>query len=106
MASTLSNNDTDFEARWASAVKLAALPQDDWKPAEATEMPAYLMPQQMLEWLEEVADVCSQESLIDDARHGAFIRSIREQSSLFSAIDPDALKSILISIQTAETEKD
>lgn len=104
MASLSTINESEFEARWKDAMSVAALPRVNLSPDDPTEFPEYLLPQRILEWLKEVADVCSQEGLIDDKQHGALICNVREQSSLFSRIDQNALKAIVARIDTARTD--
>ena len=106
MASISTINETEFEARWKDAITLAASPQVSLPTEDPTEFPDYLLPQRILDWLKEVADACSQEGLIDDKQHGVLICNVREQSSLFSRIDQDALKAIIARIEAVEADAD
>ncbi len=104
MASISTINESEFETRWKDAMSLAALPQVDLSAEDPTELPEYLLPQRILDWLREVADACAQEGLFDDKQYWVLICNTREQSSLFSRIDQDALKAIVARIDAARTD--
>ncbi len=104
MASISTINKSEFETRWKDAMSLAALSKVDLSPEDPTELPEYLLPQSILDWLREVADACAQEGLFDDKQHGVLICNTREQSSLFSRIDQNALKAIVARIDAARAD--
>ena len=106
MSSLSTINETEFEARWKDAMHLSALPIVDLSPDDPDEYPDYLLPQRILDWIREVADACSQEGLIDDKQHGVLVCNIKEQSTVFSRIDQQALKDVIARIDTAETDAD
>ncbi len=103
MASLSTINESEFEARWKDAVSLVEMHQVDLSPDDPAEFPEYLLPQRILDWIKEVADACSQEGLIDDKQHGALVCNVREQSTIFSRIDQNALKAIVARIDAAKT---
>ena len=105
--STLSTiNENEFEVRWKDAMHLSTLPIVDLSPDDPAEFPDYLLPQRILDWIREVADACSQEGLIDDKQYGILVCNIKEQSTVFSRIDQQALKDVIARIDTAETDAD
>ena len=106
MSSLSTINETEFEARWKDAMHLSALPIMDLSPDDPAEFPDFLLPQRILDWIREVADACSQEGLIDDKQHGVLVCNIKEQSTVFSHIDQEALKVVIARIDTAETDAD
>ena len=106
MSSLSTINETEFEARWKEAMDLSALPIVNLSPDDPGDFPDYLLPQRILDWIREVADACSQEGLIDDKQHGVLVCNIKEQSSIFSRIDQNALKVVVARIDAANTDAD